>query len=104
MDKKAAYVEKLRAQLREWDGLWQVAKARLAKRKADAKLESIDVLNGLAERRAALAKELEKLEASAGDSWESLKSHATDLWSELESRLATLRSKLGDSDSEDKPK
>ena len=95
MDKKHVYVEKLEAQLREWDGMRQVIKARFSKSAANAKLDGIDVLERLEKQRAELARKVDELKASADDSWEAMKAQLEQHRSHLESGLGALKEKMG---------
>jgi hypothetical protein len=94
MDKKDVYFEKLEAQLREWDATWEVAKARLAKRTADMKLEGLELLKRWESTHAEAREKATKLKQSADANWESFKEHAEEILSRLGSATALVREKV----------
>jgi hypothetical protein len=94
MDKKEAYFEKLEAQLREWDAMWDVLKARLAKKGADVKLEGIELLKRLETTRGEAREKLAGLRRSADQNWDSFKSQADEALAYLSKGIETVRSKL----------
>jgi hypothetical protein len=94
MDKKEAYFEKVEAQLREWDAMWDVLKARLAKKSAEVKLEGIDLLKRLETTRGEAREKLASLRKSADANWDSLKSQADEALAYLSKGIETVRSKL----------
>jgi hypothetical protein len=94
MDKKDVYFEKLEAQLREWDATWEVAKARLAKKTADMKLEGIELFKRWEVTHAETREKVANLKRSADANWEVFKEHAEDLLSRLGAATAVMRDKV----------
>jgi hypothetical protein len=94
MEKKDVYFEKLEAQLREWDATWEVAKARLAKKTADMKLEGLELFKRWESTHAEAREKATKLKQSADANWDSFKEHADDLLARLKSATALVREKV----------
>ena len=93
-DKKEAYLEKLEAQLREWDSMWEVLKARLARKRADMKVEGIEVLERLEATHGEAREKLADLRRSASENWDSFKLQADDALEYLGKAIALVQSKL----------
>jgi hypothetical protein len=101
-DKKEAYLGKLEAQLREWDAMWEVLKARLAKKRADMKVEGIELLERLEGTHAEARAKLAGLRKSAAENWETFKSQADESISFLGKAIALVQSKLKSGDADEK--
>ena len=93
-EKKEAYLEKLEAQLREWEGMWDVLKARVAKKRADMKLEGAGLLEKLEATHAEGREKLLGLRKSMDENWDSFKSEAEDLLAFLSKGMVVVGEKL----------
>jgi hypothetical protein len=100
VDKREAYLSKLDAQLREWDGMWEVLKARLMKKRADMRLEGIEILESVERTHAETRQKLADLRRAAAENWTTFKARAEQDLDFLGKAMAVVRSKIGSPASE----
>ena len=93
-DRKEAFLEKLEAHLREWDGMWEVLKAGLAQKHADLKLDASEVLEQLEATHAQTRQGLERIRQSADQNWDQFKAQADKVLSDLEDGMTAVRARL----------
>lgn len=83
MSTKEAYMQKLRAQLDEWDAEMQKLKAKALKAKADLKIDYNEDIENMRAKREAARKKLDELGHSGDEAWEDLKEGIEKAWIDL---------------------
>lgn len=73
MTDRAAYIDKLSAQLKEWDAEIKKMEAKLEAKKAESKLSYEKKIETLKDKKKSLSARLEEIENSSNEAWESLK-------------------------------
>jgi len=73
MKNRDLYLEKVQAQLDEWDADIEKLKARANKASADAKLEYKSRIESLKHKREKAGDKLDELRSASDDAWEDLK-------------------------------
>ena len=83
MDKREQYIEKLKAQLDEWDA--EVAKweAKTRGAQADMRIEYEKQLETFRRRRDQGLEQMHKVQAATGDAWIDLVRGADDAWAKM---------------------
>lgn len=91
MDIKAAYQEKLEAQLREWSAGIEELKAEAAEVKADAKIQYSEYIDKLAAKQEAAKAKLQELRDGGEEAWEKLKPGLEQVWKDLKGAVDEAR-------------
>ena len=91
---RQAYVEKLRAQLEEWEGEIAKLEARARQLSVDAKLELTRQIGSLRARRDALRAQIAQTQGSSADAWGELRKGLERAGAELRAALDNARSKF----------
>jgi len=73
MDKREAYRDLAKAQIKEWEAKIDLLKARGEKATAGAKIDMINAVEKLQAEKKALQKRIAEMMDSGGDAWEKLK-------------------------------
>lgn len=94
MNMKAAYQEKLEAQMREWNAKIEELKAKADKVKAEAKIEYYEQIQELHSKQAVVQAKMKTLTDSGEEAWEELKSGVEHAWSDLKSSVEKAVSKF----------
>ena len=94
MGLKEAYIEKLDAQLRQWNAQIDLLKAKADKAEAGAKIELHKQLNTVRAQQEAAQAKLKELRAVSEDAWETLKDGAERAWRELKVAVESAASKF----------
>lgn len=91
---KDAYVERLKAQLDEWNAELDnlVANARATKAEASAKFQ--EQLASLRRQRDDAKQKLAEIQSSAGEAWVELKQGADDAWTRLREAVRKAKSQF----------
>ena len=84
MDKRTEYVEKLSAQMVEWDVQIDLLKEKADSAAPEAKFEYAKLIAALQLKREKAAIELQGIAASSDDEWEDLKAGAEQIWHEVQ--------------------
>lgn len=87
MDKKTEYVEKLSAQIVEWDVQIDLLKEKRENATPEAKINYSEDIAVLQLKRNLAAEKLQKISVASGDEWEELKNGAEQIWSEVKGLL-----------------
>lgn len=87
MNKKTAYVERLSAQMVEWDNQIELLKDRAKSAAAGYRSEYTDATEALQKKRDEAAQKLQGISAASDDEWESLKTGTKQVWSEARTLL-----------------
>lgn len=99
MSTRDAYMEKLKAQLDEWNAELDKLSARARKARAESRIEYESAIEELSRRRDQARQKLEELRAAGGDAWTDLKQGAEDVREAMNEALRKVRSRF-ESDSE----
>ena len=83
MASRQAYVQKLNAQLKEWDAKLDQLSAKAQKATADARINYENELEGLKARRGVAQKKLEELGQRGENAWEDMKDGIERVWDEM---------------------
>ncbi len=87
MDKKMEFVEKLSAQMVEWDAQIDMLKYKADSAPDDVKAEYCTEIDALLRKRKEAEKKLMGVSAASDDSWEDLKGGTERIWDEITTAL-----------------
>jgi hypothetical protein len=87
MDKRTEYVEKLSAQMVEWDVQIERLKDKAESATPEEKFEYSNTIAALQLKRDEAAVKLQGLSAASEDEWETLKAGAEQIWDEVRKSL-----------------
>jgi hypothetical protein len=87
MDKRTEYVEKLSAQMVEWDVQLDQLKEKAEIATPEEKFEYANAIAALQLKRDEAAVKLQGIAAASDDEWEELKTGAEQIWDEVRSLL-----------------
>ena len=91
---KEAYVEKLKAQLDEWNADLERMEAQARGAKADLKIKYDQQLTGLRQRQSEAKQKLEEVKAANNEAWEQLKQGTEDAWNRLKEAVTSAKSQF----------
>jgi len=94
MSKRDAYIQKLKAQLDEWNAELDLLEARSRKLGAEARIKYEEQMELLRSQHAEAMDRFAELQGATQDAWESLKEGIVDSWAALKAGLDRARSKL----------
>ncbi len=87
MDKRTEYVEKLSAQMVEWDAQIDLLKDRAKSAKPEALPDYSSAIAALQLKRDEAAAKLQGISAASDDEWEDLKTGTEQVWGEVRTIL-----------------
>ena len=87
MDKKTVYVEKLSAQMVEWDNEIQRLKDKAESAGAESRLEYSQTVAALQLKRDEAARKLQGVSTASDHAWEELKEGTDQVWDEVRTNL-----------------
>ena len=87
MDKRTEFVEKLSAQMVEWDNQIDLLKDKTESAPAEAKADYSSAIAALQLKRDETALKLQGISAAGDDEWEDLKKGTEKVWDEVRSIL-----------------
>ena len=87
MDKRTEYVEKLSAQMVEWDNQIDLLKDKAESATAEAKTDYSSAIAALQLKRDEAAEKLQGISAATDDEWEDLKTGTEKVWDEVRTIL-----------------
>ncbi|MHB8058080.1 MAG: sll1863 family stress response protein [Desulfuromonadaceae bacterium] len=87
MDKRAEYVEKLSAQMVEWDTQIELLKDKAQSATPEAKYDYSGTISALQLKRDEAAVKLQGISAAGDDEWEEMKAGTERVWGEVGSIL-----------------
>jgi hypothetical protein len=87
MDKRTEYVEKLSAQMVEWDNQIDLLKDKAKSAMPEAQSDFSGAIAALQLKRDEAAVKLQGISAAGDDEWEDLKSGTEKVWSEVRTIL-----------------
>ncbi|MDF1722824.1 MAG: hypothetical protein P1U65_19285 [Minwuia sp.] len=94
MSMKDAYVQKLQAQLDEWNGEIDKLKARADGAEADAKIAYYQHIDKLRAEQLEAREKLSELQQASDTAWEDLKAGIENAWDDLESAMKRAASRF----------
>lgn len=87
MDEQTKYVEKLSAQMVEWDVQIEMLKEKAESASAEEKFEYSRTIAALQLKRDQAAEQLQGISAASADEWEDMKTGAEQIWDEVRGLL-----------------
>lgn len=95
MDKRTEYVEKLSAQMVEWDVQLELLKEKAESATPEVKFEYANIIAALQLKRDEAAMKLQGISVASADEWEDLKNGTEHIWGEISNGLrdAILKTK-----------
>ena len=94
MDKRTEYVEKLSAQMVEWDVQIDLLKDKAESAAPEAKFEYAKLIAALQLKRDQAAIELQNIAVATDDEWEDLKAGAEQIWHEVQNVFSDVIGKI----------
>ena len=92
MSKRDEYVEKLKAQLDEWNAEVRRWEAKAKGTRADVRIEYEKQLEAFRRQRDQAMEQMRKVQAAAGDAWLDLVRGADDAWAKAREAFEKARS------------
>ena len=87
MDKRTEYVEKLSAQMVEWDNQIDLLKDKAKSATPETKFDFSSAIATLELKRNEAAEKLQRISAASDDEWEELKTGTEHVWGEVRTIL-----------------
>jgi chromosome segregation ATPase len=87
MDKRTEYVEKLSAQMMEWDTEIERLKDKAESSTPESKSDHSEAIAALQQKRDEAAQKLQGISAATDDEWEDLKTGTDQVWGEVRTIL-----------------
>jgi hypothetical protein len=87
MDKRTEYVEKLSAQMVEWDNQIELLKDKAERAAPESKSDYSSAIAALQLKRDEAAQRLQGISAASDDEWEDLKTGTENVWGEVRTIL-----------------
>ena len=94
MPDKDAYVQKLHAQIDEWDAEIEKLKTKVDNAKAESRLEYQKEIENLQLRRQEVGERLTKVRHALEGAWEDISAGAQNAWDAMDDALRSARSKI----------
>lgn len=94
MDKQTEFVEKLSAQMVEWDAQIDLLKEKAENATAEEKYEYSRAIATLQLKRDQAAEQLSGISAASADEWEDMKAGAEQIWGEVREFLRETRRRI----------
>jgi prefoldin subunit 5 len=94
MDKREIYIEKLAAQLKEWNSQIDALIAKTEKVKADTRIEYAKQIETLNQKKETAAKRLEELRNKGGGAWEDIAAGIEKVWEDLKVTLDNVKTRF----------
>ncbi|MDO3378987.1 hypothetical protein [Geoalkalibacter halelectricus] len=87
MDTRTKYVEKLSADIVEWDNQIERLKEKMEDAEPEAKAQYAQSIASLKEKRNQAAEKLQNLHVADDNEWEEVKKGAEQIWEEMKTML-----------------
>ena len=94
MDKRTEYVEKLSAQMVEWDAQIDRLKINATSATSEARLEYSNEIAALQLKRDEAAVKLQGISTAGDDEWEDLKTGTEQIWGDISTMLGEAIMKI----------
>lgn len=86
-----AYLDRIEAQIKEWDADFEKMKAKAQIASADARIEYFNKLEGLKVRSEQFKQEYGRLKSASGEAWDELKGGLDKAYNEMSSTFADFK-------------
>jgi uncharacterized coiled-coil DUF342 family protein len=96
MSTRDAYVQKLKAQIDDWNADITKLEAKAGHAAADVRIKYEHSLDSLRAERDAVHAKVEQIQGSTEDAWEELKDHAEELWEKTKRAFAAAKAEFED--------
>ncbi len=96
MSTRDAYLQKLKAQLDDWNADITKLEAKAGLAAADAKIKYEQSLDSLRAERDQASNKLEQIQESSEDAWEEFQGGAEDLWERTKAAFAAAKAEFED--------
>ena len=96
MSTRDAYVQKLKAQIDEWNADITKLEAKAGQASADLKIKYEQGVDALRAERDALDEKLKQIHAATDDAWEEARGGAEDLWERSKAAVAAAKAAFED--------
>jgi hypothetical protein len=94
MDKRTEYVEKLSAQMVEWDAQIDRLKIKATSATPEVRLEYLNAIAALQLKRDEAAVKLQGISTAGDDEWEDLKTGTEQIWGDISTMLGEAIMKI----------
>ena len=94
MDKRTEYVEKLSAQMVEWESQIDQLKIKATSATPEARLEYSSAVAALEAKRDEAALKLQRISTAGDDEWEDLKAGTEQIWGDFTTMLSSVIKKI----------
>ncbi len=96
MSTRDAYVQKLKAQIDDWNADISKLEAKAGHAAADVRIKYEQSLDSLRAERDAVHEKVEQIQTSSEDAWEEFKESAEDLWERTKAAFAAAKAEFED--------
>ncbi len=96
MSTRDAYVQKLKAQIDDWNADISKLEAKAGQAAADARIKYEQSLDSLRAERDQVSNKLEQIQESSEDAWEGFQDSAEDLWERSKAAFAAAKAEFKD--------
>jgi uncharacterized coiled-coil DUF342 family protein len=96
MSTRDAYVQKLKAQIDDWNADITKLEAKAGQATADVRIKYEQSLNSLRAERDRVSDKLEQIQESSEDAWEEFQAGAEDLWGRTKAAFAAAKAEFED--------
>ena len=94
MEQKQAYEDKLKAQLDQWNAKIDLLKAKAAKAEADARVNCLETIEDLKNKRNQAREKLQELRQAGDNAWLDLKGGVEEAWNRLGDAVKSATSRF----------
>ncbi len=96
MSTRDGYVQKLKAQIDDWNADISKLEAKAGQAAADARIKYEQSLDSLRAERDQVSNKLEQIQESSEDAWEGFQDSAEDLWERSKAAFAAAKAEFED--------
>ncbi len=96
MSTRDAYVQKLKAQIDDWNADISKLEAKAGQATADARIKYEQSLNSLRAERDKADEKIEQIQESSEDAWVEFQAGAEDLWGRTKAAFAAAKAEFED--------
>ena len=96
MSTRDAYVQKLKAQIDDWNADIAKLEAKAGQAAADARVKYEQSLDSLRADRDKVGEKIEQIQKSSDDAWEEFQAGAQDLWERTKASFAAAKAEFED--------
>ena len=96
MSTRDAYVQKIKAQIDDWNADITEFEAKVAKASAETRTKYEQGLDSLRAERDAARRKVEEIREESDDAWEGLQTNAEDFWGRTKAAFAAAKAEFKD--------